>query len=214
MFLFTYLITAPITNEVAFALFLGLFGYKIAFTYYASGIIIGLIGGPLIGLFRMDKYIEPFVYDEHSNLLSEHKHKTFITVLKEAKDSSLDFFQNFWLYILIGVGIAAVIHSYVPPGFIMKYVGFDNQFAVPIAVILVIFFYVNIAMALPIILIFVNNGLPIGTVLAFTMAVTATSIPELLILKRALKLPLLITYMAVLLTGIILTGYLLNFIFR
>ena len=210
---FTYLITAPITNEVGFTLFLGLFGYKIALTYYVSGVIIGLIGGPLIGLFKMENYIKSFVYESNTRLNEINSHKSFIDILKEAKNSSLDFFKNFWLYILLGVGIASIVHSFVPPNFIIKYVGFDNVFAVPMAVILVIFFYINIAMALPIILIFVNHGLPIGTVLAFTMAVTATSIPELLILKRALKTPLLVTYLIILLSGIIAAGYILNFIF-
>ena len=211
---FTYLITAPMTNEVAFVLFLGLFGLKIAFAYYATSIIVGLIGGPFIGLLKSEKYIEPFVYKEGLNLIEKHRYRSFIDILKEAKSNSFDFFKNFYLYILLGVGIASIVHGFIPANYIIKYIGFDNIFAVPIAVILVIFFYVNIAMALPMILIFANHGLPLGTLLAFTMAVTATSIPELLILKRALKMPLLISYLAILLIGIIFAGYLLNFIFR
>ena len=155
-----------------------MFGYKIAFAYYASGIIIGLIEEALIGILKLEKYIETFVnysdtFVNESNLVKKDGYESFIIILKEAKDSSLGFFRNFWFYILLGVGIASIVNGFVPPNYIVKYIGINNLFAVPIAVILVIFFYVNIAMALPIILIFVNHGLPIGTVLAFTMAVTA-----------------------------------------
>jgi len=210
---FTYLITAPMTNEVAFVIFLGLFGYKIALSYYGAGIIIGFIGGLLIGMLKPDKYLKSFIFEESSKLLNHHEKQTFKELIVEAKESSLNFLKNFWLYIVIGVGFAAILHGYVPSGYIIKFVGVNNPYAIPFAVFLVIFFYVNIAMALPMIMIFVSHGLPIGTVLAFTMAVTATSIPELLILKSGLKNPLIVIYLVVVLSGIILAGYILNALF-
>jgi len=210
---FTYLITAPMTNEVAFILFLGLFGYKIAFIYYATSIIIGLICGVFIGMLKPDKYLKTFI-PEH--IVTENNHTENMNVknlIIQAKANSLSFFKNFWFYIIAGIGFAAVIHGFVPSEFIMKFVGENNPYAVPLAVILVIFFYVNIAMALPVIMVFIANGLPVGTVLAFTMSVTATSIPELLILKSSLKIQLMIVYLFILLSGIILAGYILNTVF-
>ncbi|OGH96780.1 MAG: hypothetical protein A2104_09070 [Candidatus Melainabacteria bacterium GWF2_32_7] len=209
---FTYLITAPMTNELAFALFWNVFGYKIAFIYYAIGIVIGFVGSILIGLFKLDNYIQPLIDKNRSKISHDTGNKSFKNIIIAAKDKSFSFFKSFWLYILIGIGIATLIQGYIPSDQIIKYVGFDNPFGVPIAVLMVMFFYINITIALPILMIFISHSLPIGTLMAFTMAVTATSIPELLILKRALKLPLLLTYIGVLLGLIILTGYLLNLI--
>ncbi|OGI23516.1 MAG: hypothetical protein A2287_05300 [Candidatus Melainabacteria bacterium RIFOXYA12_FULL_32_12] len=210
---FTYLITAPMTNELAFALFWNVFGCKIAFIYYAIGIVIGFVGSILIGLFKLDNYIQPLIDKNRSKISHDTGNKSFKNIIIAAKDKSFSFFKSFWLYILIGIGIATLIQGYIPSDQIIKYVGFDNPFGVPIAVLMVMFFYINITIALPILMIFISHSLPIGTLMAFTMAVTATSIPELLILKRALKLPLLLTYIGVLLGLIILTGYLLNLIF-
>ena len=210
---FTYLITAPMTNELAFALFWSVFGFKVAFIYYAIGIAIGFIGSILIGLFKLDKHIQPLIRENQANLNLYKEKKGFKSILIAAKNKSFSFFRSFWLYILIGIGIATVIQGYIPAEALIKYVGFNNPFAVPMAVLMVMFFYINISIALPLLMIFINNSLPIGTLMAFTMAVTATSIPELLILKKALKLPLLFAYIGVLLSLIIITGYLLNFIF-
>ncbi|OGI01439.1 MAG: hypothetical protein A2Y25_06280 [Candidatus Melainabacteria bacterium GWF2_37_15] len=210
---FTYLLTAPITNEVAFALFFSLFGYKIAFLYYGLGIAIGLLGGILIGSLKINNYIKI------SNLKTEtvpniEEKRNFKDALKSAMRNSLKFFKGFWLYIFIGIALATIIQGYVPNGLIVDYIGLNNPFAIPMAVLLVILLYVNIAMVLPILIIFVDQGFPLGTIFAFTMATTATSIPELLIMKKAVKLPLIIIYMSFLLILIILSGYLVNFTFR
>ncbi|MDD3013096.1 MAG: permease [Candidatus Gastranaerophilales bacterium] len=210
---FTYLITAPMTNEFAFILLLGLFGYKIAFSYYVAGIIIGLTGGAIIGMLKPEKYLKSFIFEDGIKISDHSEKQTFKNIIVEAKDHSFNFFKNFWPYIIVGVCFASVLHGYIPSDYIMRFVGVGNPYAIPLAVFFVIFFYVNIAMALPVIMIFVAHGLPIGTVLAFTMAVTATSIPELLILKSALKLPLMIIYFVLLLFLIIMAGYIINFTF-
>lgn len=210
---FTYLITAPMTNEIAFSLFWGLFGYKIAFLYYGLGIITGIAAGIIIGMFKPDKYIRPFIYECEAKIRLDDNKKDFKTILNNAKENSIGFLKNFWIYIAAGVGISAVIHGYVPPDLIAKYAGLRNFYAVPLAVILVIFFYVNIAMVLPIIITFASGHFPIGTILAFTMATTATSIPELLILRGGLRLPLVAIYLTILLSFIIFAGYFLNLIF-
>ena len=211
---FSFLITGPMTSEIAFAVFWGLLGPKYAFLYYFCGIISGIVVGIIIELLRMENYIEPFVYEEAA-ALNNNNH--IITSLKErllyAAKSALDFFKNIWIYIMLGVGLASIISEFVPQSLIIKYAGINNPYAVPLLAIMVLFFYINIAAALPVILIFVKQALPIGTILAFTMSITATSIPELIILKRALKMPLFIIYLVLLYSSIVFTGLILNKIF-
>jgi len=209
---FTYLVTAPITSEVVFALFWGLLGLKAGLVYYAAGITTGIISGLLIGAFKLDRYIDPVVYQNGIDMANFCKNQSLNAKIKEATGNSLVFLKNIWFYVLIGVGLAALINNFIPSSFITKYVGLHNPLAVPVAVILVIFFYINIAAALPIITVLVHHGLPVGTVIAFTLAVSATSIPELIILKRALKLPLLIIYVTLLLILITMAGYIMNFL--
>ena len=211
---FTFLITGPMTSEIAFAVFWGLLGPKYAFLYYSCGIISGIVVGMIVELLRLEKYIEPFVYEEAAALNNvNHNITSFGQRLLLAEKNALGFFKNIWLYILLGVGIASVFSVYVPKNIIIKYAGINNCYAVPLLVIIVLFFYINIAAALPVIIIFVKQGLPIGTILAFTMSITATSIPELIILKRALKLPLFVIYLILLYSLIVFTGLLLNTIF-
>jgi uncharacterized membrane protein YraQ (UPF0718 family) len=209
---FTYLIVAPITNEIAFALFWGLFGYKVAFIYYGAGVIVGLLGGVILGLVKSGKDIEAFVYSENTIGFENNVNNSLKDIVIYAKESSWTFFKSFWLYILIGIGIASIVNGYMPQSLLIKYIGGHHPFVVPIVVVIMTFFYLNIAMAMPLILILVTGGLPIGTVLAFTMAVTATSIPELFILKRALKWSLLLVYFLVLISLIILAGIIINLI--
>ena len=210
----SFITTAPITSEIAFALFLGLFGTDAALAYYAAGILTGVITGIIIDFMRLDKYIEPEIYNTRINLANNYKNRELTDKISDAGRFDFDFIKKIWIYVLLGVAIAALLKSFVPSDIITKYTVFENPFAIPIMVILVIFFYINIAAALPIIIIFANNGLPVGTIIAFTIAATVTSIPELVILKKALKPPLLIIYLGVMFALIIISGYLLNFIFR
>lgn len=210
---FTYLIVAPVTNEIAFALFWGLFGYKVAFIYYGAGVTVGLLGGFILGVVKSGRDIEAFVYLENTIGLENNVNNSVKDIIIYAKESALNFFKSFWLYILIGIGMASIINVYMPQSFLIKYIEGNHTFVVPIVVIIMTFFYLNIAMAMPLILILVNCGLQIGTVLAFTMAVTATSIPELFILKRALKWSLLLLYFLVLIGLIILAGVIINLIY-
>lgn len=210
---FSYLIAAPMINEIAIVLLWGIFGLKITAVYILSGLVIAITGGILIGILKLERYVEPFVYEtkikNKSNYYTENN-ISFKERLVEAKDSSISIFKKIWPYILVGVGIGAFIHGYVPTEFLLKYAGAQNPFSVLIAVLLGIPLYSNIAGVLPIAEVLVKQGLPIGTVLAFTMAVTALSFPEMLILKRVLKLPLLIIFISILTLAIIFTGYLFN----
>ena len=211
---FSYLIAAPMINEVAIVILWGIFGIKVTAIYIFSGLIIAIVGGIILGLFNLDKYIESFVFETKiaTSCCVSGENKDFKNRLEEAKDSAISIFKKIWIYVIIGVGIGAFLHGYVPTEFLMKYAGADNLFAVPLAVVLGVPLYGNCAGILPLSVVLVEAGLPIGTVLAFTMAVTAISFPELLILKRVLKLPLLIIFVSIITAAIIFTGYLFNFI--
>lgn len=210
---FSYLIAAPMINEVAMVLLWGLFGIKVTGMYVLSGLIIAIASGLVIGFFKLEKFIEPFVFETKvKSCCSNQSIINFKDRIKEAKESSFSIFNKTWLYILIGVGVGAFIHGYIPTELLVKYAGAQNHFAVPLAVLLGIPLYANIAGVLPITEVLVHQGLPIGTVLAFTMAVTAISFPEMLILKRVLKLPLLAIFASILAIAITFTGYLFNYL--
>lgn len=210
---FSYLISAPMINEVAIILLWGLFGIKVTAIYILSGLIIAIIGGIVIGLFKLEKYIEPFVFETKIKACcSEGEKISFKDRFVEARESSWSIFKKVWIYIVIGVGIGALIHGYVPTDILVHYAGGNNPLAVPIAVAIGVPLYANIAGVLPITEVLVQKGLPIGTVLAFTMAVTALSFPEMIILRRVLRPQLLAIFIAVLAVAIIFTGYLFNFI--
>lgn len=215
---FSYLISAPMINEVALILLWGLFGIKVALLYITSGFFVAIFGGLAIGKLKLEKFIEPFVYQTKAvpkcscSYESTQKSITTQERLKEAKTSSFEIFKNVYPYIIIGVGIGALIHGFVPTGFLIKYAGAQNPFAVPIAVLIGVPLYANVAGALPITEVLVKQGLPIGTVLAFTMAVTALSFPEMIILRKVLKPQLLAVFITILTVAIIFTGYLFNFL--
>ena len=210
---FSFLIAAPMINEVAIILLWGLFGIKVTAIYILSGLIVAIISGIVIGFLKLERYIEPFVFESKpTSCCCKGKTVTLKDRLQEAKESSLSIFKKTYPYIIIGVGIGALIHGYVPTEFLVKYAGINNPFAVPIAVLLGIPLYANVAGVLPITEALVKQGLPIGTVLAFTMSVTAISLPELLILRRVLKVPMLVIFVLIMAVAIIFTGYLFNYI--
>lgn len=210
---FSYLIAAPMINEMAIILLWSLFGIKITAMYISSGLIIAIGGGLIIGALKLEKYVEPFVFQSKIDSCCTHEHtKTWGYRIKEAKKSALKIFRKIWPYILIGVGLGAFIHGYVPTEVLLKYAGKGNLFAVPIAVAMGVPLYANCAGILPLSVVLVRAGLPIGTVLAFTMAVTAISFPEIMMLKRVLKLPLLLVFITLITIAIIFTGYMFNLV--
>lgn len=211
---FSYLISAPMINEVALVLLWGLFGIKVASVYIFSGLLVAITGGLIIGALNLEKFVEPFVFEAKlASCHTENKTLSFQCRIDDAKESSWDIFKKVYPFIIIGVGIGAFIHGFVPTGLLVKYAGAQNPFAVPIAVIIGVPLYANIAGILPITEVLVKQGLPIGTVLAFTMAVTALSFPEMIILRKVLKPQLLWIFIGILTIAIICTGYLFNFLF-
>lgn len=211
---FAFLITSPLINEVAIALFLGIFGLKITAFYVGAGLLIGMVGGYLIGQLKMEKYVADFVWQIKSDKISKTEKekmplkKVFSLVSKEA----FRITRKVALYIFIGVALGGVIHGYVPAGFFEKYLQMAGVWGVPLAVILAVPMYSNASGVLPIIQSLVVKGVPLGTALAFMMAIVGISLPEALILKRVLKWQLLATFFGIVTLGIILIGYGFNFI--
>ncbi|MGL6284842.1 MAG: permease, partial [Microcoleaceae cyanobacterium] len=217
---FSYLISAPMVNEVAIILLWGLFGLKVTIFYISFGVILAIIAGYIIGLLKLEKFVEPFVWDLQKSFQSEQNTDDHLTEanltwsdrIKQGKYQSREIFQSVWLYVILGIGIGAVIHGYVPADLILRWAGPNNPVAVPLATMIGVPLYANIAGVLPITEALVNKGMPLGTVLSFTMAVTALSLPEMIILRKVLKPRLLIIFISLVTFGIISIGYLFNWL--
>lgn len=209
---FSFLIASPMINEVAIVLLLGMFGWKIALIYIISGLIISIFSGIIIGKMKLENLVEPFVYQNTINGNIELPMMTKKERIIYAKDYTLDILKKVWFYILIGIGIGAWIHGYVPADFLAQYAGSDKWYAVPLAVIVGIPLYSNAAGVIPLVSALTEKGVAMGTTLAFMMSITALSLPEFMILKRAMKLKLILIFAGVVGIGIMLTGYLFNMI--
>ena len=196
-------------NEVALVLLLGLFGWKIAFTYVGTGLVIAIISGIVIGKLKMEKYVQDYVYQVKVGDV-EIVNQSFHEKIEYARDYMLGLLRKIWPYILVGIGIGGFIHGYVPSNFLVKYAGPGNPFAVPVAVLIGVPLYSNAAGTIPIVQALMGKGMPIGTVLAFMMAVTALSFPEAVILKNVLKMRLLLLFFGIVALAIVGVGYLFN----
>jgi len=209
---FSFLISSPLNNEIAIALLFGLFGWKITAIYIGFGLVVAIVGGYAIGLMNMQKYILLDVKEIEGELDDVKIELSFRQRVGEAWSYTKDIFSKIWFYVLIGVGVGALIHGYVPSDFIASYAGADNPFAVIIAVIAGIPMYSNAAGVIPLIEVLTSKGMLLGTALAFMMAVTALSLPEAMILKRILHIRLIAVFFGIVGFGIILVGYIFNFI--
>ncbi|MFA5792504.1 MAG: permease [Candidatus Gracilibacteria bacterium] len=208
---FAFLITSPLINEVAVALFIGAFGLKVTVLYVVSGILIGMVGGAILGKLKMEKYVEDFVWKTHvQNKAGQGDRKTFKQVLPELSREAFSITRQMAFYILLGLFVGSLIHGYVPDGFFEKYLEEAGFFGVPLATVLAVPMYANASGVIPIIESLVAKGVPLGTALAFMMGVVGLSLPEALILKRVLKWQLLATFFGVVTLGIIVIGYVFN----
>lgn len=208
---FSFLISAPMVNEIALVLLWGLFGWKITLIYIISGVTIATVAGWILGKLKLEKWVEGFVYRVKS-IQADKKKLTVKDRIDYAKRYAVDIVKSVWGYILIGVGLGALMHGYVPSDLLVKYAGSNNLFAVPLATLAGIPLYSNAAGTIPIVSVLIDKGMAVGTALAFMMAVTALSLPEFIILKKVLKTKLIIIYASIVGLGIILTGYLFNFV--
>ena len=212
---FAFLITSPLVNEVAIAMFLGMFGLKATLIYAGSGILLGTIGGWLLGKFNLKPLLSDWVKEimaksqASSNEYEEEK-RTFKQRLPEITRSAWDIVRGVLIYVLIGIAIGAVMHGYVPENFFAKYLGSNAWWTVPLAVVLAIPMYANAAGIVPVIQVFVAKGVPIGTAIAFMMATVGLSIPEATLLKKVMTWKLIGIFFSVVAVFIILSGYLFN----
>jgi len=209
---FSYLIAAPMVNEVALGLLYSEFGLRIALIYVITGEIIAIISGIIIGKLKLERYIEEYVFKiKMKGQISETK----ITIkerLSQTLDSTKQIIRKVWLFIIIGVAIGSVMHGWVPSGILAHYAGKNNPFAVIFAVLLGVPLYSNAAGVIPLVKELTRLGVANGTALSFMMATTALSIPEMILLRRVLKPRLLAIFIGIVTIGIIFTGYLFNII--
>jgi uncharacterized membrane protein YraQ (UPF0718 family) len=214
---FAFLITSPLVNEVAVAMFLGLFGVKATLIYAASGILLGTIGGFLLGKLKLDRYLSDWVKQIQANSAQESQNweaeKTpFIDRLPGIIREGWDIVRKVLVYVLIGIAIGAAMHGYVPENFFTGYLSEGKWYAVPLAVILAVPMYANAAEIVPVIQVFVAKGVPLGTAIAFMMAVVGLSLPEATLLKKVMKWKLIGIFFGTITISIILLGYLFNWI--
>lgn len=207
---FSFLISSPMINEVAVVLLWGLFGWKIAAIYMVTGLLVAIVGGFIIGKLKLEKWVEEYVYKFNFGPKKELIKQTLKERLLYAKLNTVDILKRVWLFIIIAIAIGGFIHGYVPQDLLVNYAGKGNPFAVPIAVALGVPLYSNAAGILPIVYALMEKGLSIGTVLAFMMAVTALSLPEMIILRKVLKIQLLAVFIGIMTVTIIAVGYLFN----
>jgi uncharacterized protein len=211
---FAFLITSPLVNEVAIAMFIGMFGWKATLTYAISGILLGTIGGWILGKFNLEPLLSDWVKQLLANKMEqdeyEEKKLSFRQRLPEITSGAWEIVKGVVLYVIIGIGIGAAMHGYVPEDFFEHYLGGGEWWTVPLAVIVAVPMYANAAGIVPVIQVFVAKGVPLGTAIAFMMATVGLSIPEATLLKKVMTMKLIAIYFGVVSGFIILSGFLFN----
>jgi uncharacterized membrane protein YraQ (UPF0718 family) len=214
---FAFLITSPLVNEVAIAMFLGTFGLKITLVYAFSGIMLGVIGGYVLSKFKLDKYLSEWVRQIQANanvesVAWEGEKTPFVKRLPVIVKDAWNIVRGVLLYIIIGIAIGAFMHGYVPEGFFEQYMSKSNWYAVPLSVLLAVPMYANAAGIVPVIEVFVAKGIPVGTAIAFMMAVVGLSLPEATLLKKVMTWRLIGVFFGTVTLFIIFSGYLFNLV--
>ncbi|EOD00294.1 permease [Caldisalinibacter kiritimatiensis] len=206
---FSFLITSPIVNEAAVAILIGTFGWKIAVVYVITGVIVGVVGGVVIDKLHLEEQVEEYVYQMKVGD-SEIKELTRKERIKFAVENVKEIVGRVWKFILIGIGIGALIHGWAPAPILAKYAGPNNPLAVFVATIVAIPLYSNALGTIPIAEALILKGVGIGTAMAFMMATTALSVPEMILLRKVIKPKLIAVFVAITGIGIVLVGYLFN----
>jgi len=209
---FSFLIAAPMVNEIALILLYGLLGWKIALLYLFTGLVVAIVAGWTIGRLGMDKHVEPWVTKVLTAPEQSQIRETFRDRIAFGLQAVKEIVGKVWLYIIFGIAVGAGIHGYVPEGFMASIMGKGAWWSVPVAVVIGIPMYSNAAGIVPIIQALLGKGAALGTALAFMMSVIALSLPEMVILRKVLKMPLILTFIGVVGAGILLVGYLFNMI--
>jgi hypothetical protein len=211
---FSFLIAAPMINEIAVVLLIGLFGWKVTLIYVLTGLTVAILSGWLIGVFKLEKYVADWVFKAKSNNqdISEEK-VSFEERIKLGYTSVKEIVGKIWIYIIIGIAVGAGAHGYVPEDFLSTLMGKAHWYSVPLAILIGIPLYSNAAGVIPIVSVLIEKGVTLGTALAFMMSVVGLSLPEIIILKKVLKVQLIAIFVGVVAVGIIIVGYILNLIY-
>ena len=211
---FSFLIAAPMINEVAVILLYGLFGWKVAAIYIGTGLAIAIIAGWIIGKLKLEHWVEDWVYATKSGGNDTNEDKIgFSNRITLGYEAVKDIVGKVWLYVALGILVGAGAHGYVPQEFMASLMGKSAWYSVPLSVLIGIPLYSNAAGIVPIVSVLIEKGASLGTALAFMMSVIALSLPEMIILRKVLKLPLIVTFIAIVGGGIMIVGFLFNFIF-
>jgi hypothetical protein len=208
---FSFLVSAPMVNEVALVLLFGLLGWKVALLYLVTGLVIAISAGWTIGRLRLERHVEPWVYDVHGAAdAGDDAPPAWQDRVRAGADAVRDIVGRVWPWVLGGIAVGAGIHGYVPEQFLAGVMGRGAWWSVPLAVAMGIPMYSNAAGIVPVVQALLGKGAALGTVLAFMMAVIALSLPEMIILRKVLRPPLIATFVGVVGTGILIVGYLFN----
>lgn len=212
---FSFLIAAPMVNEVALGLLFALVGWKVALTYLAFGLSVAIVGGYIIGRLQLEDWLEPWVRDIRSGAVElPDVDLTLVDRLKAGVAAVHDIVGRVWIWILAGIAAGALIHGYVPADLLARVMGAETWWSVPAAVLLGIPMYTNAAGIIPIVEALIEKGAGLGTTLAFMMSVIALSLPEMIILRKVLSMKLIFVFVGVVGTGILVVGYLFNALFH
>jgi hypothetical protein len=211
---FSFLIAAPMINEVAVILLFGMFGWKVALIYVLTGLTIAIVAGWIIGKLKLEHWVQDWVYKTRigNNDVTEEKQK-LTERIQFGYQAVKDIVGKVWIYVAIGIAVGAGAHGYVPQEFMASLMGKSTWYSVPLSILIGIPLYSNAAGIVPIVSVLIEKGASLGTSLAFMMAVIGLSLPEMIILKKVLKLPLILAFIGIVATGILIVGYLFNFIF-
>jgi hypothetical protein len=211
---FSFLIAAPMINEVAIVLLFTFFGWKTALLYISTGLIIAIISGFVIGKLKLEKYVEEWVYEiKSANAESDESKISFAERIEFGYIAVKDIVSKVWIYIVIGIAVGAWIHGYVPENFMAGIMGKSSWWSVPLSVLIGIPMYSNAAGIIPVMQALLEKGASLGTALAFMMSVIGLSLPEMIILRKALKMRMIFIFIGVVGTGIIIVGFLFNIIY-
>ena len=210
---FSFLIAAPMINEVALVLLVGLFGWNVALIYVGTGLTIAILSGWIIGKFGLEKYVAEWVYQIKADHQDEIEEKpSFYERIQSGYEAVTEIVGKIWIYIVIGIAVGAGAHGYVPEDFLSALLGKENWYGVPLAILIGIPMYSNAAGIIPIVSVLIEKGVSLGTALAFMMSVIALSLPEIIILKKVLKWQLISIFVGIVAIGIVIVGFVFNYV--
>lgn len=211
---FSFLIASPMINEVAVILLFGLFGWKTALIYIGTGLTIAILAGWIIGKLKLEHWVQDWVYqNQFGNDDNDDENLTFADRIQFGYNAVREIVGKVWIYVALGIAVGAGAHGYVPQDFMAALMGKSAWYSVPLSVLIGVPLYSNAAGIIPIVSVLIEKGASLGTALAFMMAVIGLSLPEMIILKKVLKIQFILTFIGVMALGIMIVGYLFNFIF-